>query len=91
MGKRAIRHPERKLSRFKTMPIEPKLCPFCRSDKIMCEGTLRRVAAVCQKCLARGPEVESRGANPRDRAVEAWNTRTLYFVEERNKQKKGKR
>jgi len=65
------------------MALEPKLCPFCRSDKIMVEGSETRIAAVCQKCLARGPEVEA--SKGRDKAIEAWNLRTLYFSQPERK------
>lgn len=50
---------------------EPLPCPWCGDEKIMAEGTETRMAMVCQKCLARGPEVnvpEGRGA-----AVLEWN------------------
>jgi hypothetical protein len=48
-------------------------CPWCGSDRIMAEGTLSRMAMVCQTCLARGPEVLvwlGRAA-----ALKAWNKR----------------
>jgi len=49
----------------------------------MVEGSETRIAAVCQKCLARGPEVEA--SKGRDKAIEAWNLRTLYFSQPERK------
>lgn len=46
-------------------------CPWCDSEKVMAEGTDTRVYLVCQKCLARGPEVTV--AEGRDGAIREWN------------------
>lgn len=48
-------------------------CPWCASDKIAAEGTTERISMVCQKCLARGPEVNA--GEGRDAAIKAWNVR----------------
>lgn len=49
-------------------------CPWCKSFKIMAEGTDRRIAMVCQGCLARGPEIDA--ALGRDVALREWNERS---------------
>lgn len=49
------------------------LCPWCKSSKIMCEGNESRIAMVCQKCLARGPEVPVSAG--RYLALKEWNSR----------------
>lgn len=46
-------------------------CPWCDSEKVMAEGTDKRMAMVCQKCLARGPEVNV--TEGRDVAIREWN------------------
>lgn len=46
-------------------------CPFCGSEKVMAEGSEKRMAMVCQKCLARGPEVNV--SEGRDAAIHEWN------------------
>lgn len=46
-------------------------CPFCNAEKIMAEGSETRMAMVCQKCLARGPEVNV--GEGRDAAIHEWN------------------
>jgi hypothetical protein len=57
--------------------MNPKKCPWCQSEKIMAEGTDKRIAMVCQKCLARGPEVPvSMG---REGALRAWNKHKTKF------------
>lgn len=61
---------------------EIKNCPWCGSTKIMCEGYLCgdfvvRCAMVCQKCLARGPEisVNNKNRNKKQPALKVWNKR----------------
>ena len=51
--------------------MNPKKCPWCRSNKIMAEGSDTRIAMVCQKCLCRGPEVPA--SEGRAGALRAWN------------------
>jgi hypothetical protein len=46
-------------------------CPFCNAEKVMAEGSEKRMAMVCQKCLARGPEVNVEEG--RDAAIHEWN------------------
>lgn len=46
-------------------------CPFCNAEKVMAEGSETRMAMVCQKCLARGPEVNVEEG--RDAAIQEWN------------------
>ena len=48
-------------------------CPFCGSAKIMCEGTAKRMAMVCQKCLSHGPEVSVESG--RAAVIREWNSR----------------
>jgi hypothetical protein len=48
-------------------------CPWCGSEYIFAEGTVKRMAMVCQKCLARGPEIRVEAG--RDAAVREWNGR----------------
>ncbi len=55
-----------------------KPCPWCKSSKVMCEGDGTRVYAVCQKCLAHGPEVhvgEMTTDQFRSAVIKEWNTR----------------
>lgn len=49
-------------------------CPFCGSLKLLCEGVAnKRAAVVCQKCLAKGPEVNETGETTLKNAYMAWN------------------
>ena len=52
-------------------------CPFCGSDKIMCEGDGRSEMAwmCCQKCLAQGPAVWTRRGLTSKSARVRWNER----------------
>lgn len=52
-------------------PVSLLACPWCGSEKVMAEGTDKRMAMVCQKCLARGPEVNVNEG--RDWAIHRWN------------------
>lgn len=51
--------------------MTPNPCPWCHGEKIMAEGSDTRIAMVCQKCLARGPEVPV--SEGREGALRAWN------------------
>lgn len=51
-------------------------CPFCRSLKIMAEVHGSRIAMVCQKCLARGPECDYKVG--REDALLRWNDRRNF-------------
>jgi glutaredoxin len=37
--------------------VNKQSCPWCKSEKIMAEIYQGRGFMVCQKCLARGPEI----------------------------------
>lgn len=62
---------------MKLRSVEPKRCPWCRSVVIYAEGRPQggrhRVAMVCQKCLARGPEVFGEMIEVHAMARRAWN------------------
>jgi hypothetical protein len=59
--------------------VEPNPCPWCKSVKIMAEVNGNCVVMVCQKCLARGPEIHRRpdvsSTVARNIALSAWNDR----------------
>lgn len=57
-------------------------CPFCGSDHIMVEGhkpvRMWLVAATCQDCFVRGPEIHAKKHNFvkfRKDAISLWNKR----------------
>lgn len=56
---------------------EPWPCPWCGSEKVMAEGSANRLAMVCQKCLARGPEFQKTDGENWAIALKLWNQRTL--------------